>query len=130
MHSEEWVDLDLSLVLCKIGTGEISGEFCTKVEMDPYFCRKFVIDSSNLETELERLPFMPLCPESTLKHVELIAASTFLTTHGVTSKLAGELTVPYARGIGRIIEDCIQGKSGEPKRQRAETGTPTVDSGD
>ena len=126
MHSKEWVDLDLSLVLCKIGTGKISGEFCTKVEMDPHFCRKFIIDSSNLETELERLPFVPLHPEDTLEHTELVTARAFLTTRCVTSKLAGELTVPYARGIGRIIEDCIQGKSGEPEWQGEETAAQTI----
>jgi len=100
IHSSKWADFDLTLVLCKKNTEKATDEFCNKIEMDPYFCRKFVIDlSKDLKSELGHLPFIPLSPESIAGIKRPIRAQTFLMKHRVTSDLARYLVVPHARGI-------------------------------
>ena len=116
VRSAEWANFDLTLVLCKTDGEKVTDEFCNKIEMDPYFCRKFVIDltARDLNAELARLPFIPLQPESIVGFKRPISAQTFLKKHGVSSKLAEHLVVPYARGIERIIEECLEGVLGKP----------------
>ncbi len=121
IHSSEWTDFDLTLVLCKTDTEKIPDEFCNEIEVDPYFCRKFVIDlSKDLKVELGRLPFIPLRPESIVGLTRPISAQTFLRNHGTTSDLARYLVVPHAKGIERIIKECIEGVLGKPEWFRAE----------
>ena len=121
IHSSEWADFDLTLVLCKTDTEKIPDEFCNEIEVDPYFCRKFVIDiSKDLKAELGRLPFIPLRPESIVGLKRPISAQTFLMKHGVNSQLAKYLVIPYARGIEKIIEECLEGVLGEPDWLRKE----------
>lgn len=55
-HATEWARFELNLVLCQ--STKISHDFHTKVEVDPYFCRKFIIDPNQLDVELRRLPFI------------------------------------------------------------------------
>ena len=115
IHSSEWADFDLTLVLCKRNTEKTTDEFCNKIEMDTYFCRKFVIDlSKDLKSELGRLPFIPLSPESIVGIKRPISAQTFLMKHQVTSDLARYLVVPHARGIERIVKECLEGALGKP----------------
>jgi len=123
IHSNEWADFDLTLVLCKADTKKIPDEFCNEIEVNPYFCRKFVIDlSKNLKVELGRLPFIPLRPESIIGLKRPISAQTFLMKHGVISDLARYLVVPHARGIEGIIEECLEGILGKPDFLKAEIG--------
>jgi len=115
-RSSAWADFDLTLVLCKTDAEKISDEFCNEIETDPYFCRKFVIDlSKDLKVELERLPFTPLRPETAVEFKRPISAQTFLMKHNVNLNLARYLAVPHARGIEKIIRECINGILGEPK---------------
>jgi len=37
IHSSEWADLDLTLVLCKTDTERIPDEFRNEIEAEPYF---------------------------------------------------------------------------------------------
>lgn len=121
IHSSEWVDFDLTLVLCKTDTEKIPDEFCNEIEIDPYFCRKFVIDlSKDLKVELGRLPFIPLRPETIVGLTRPISAQTFLMKHGTTSKLARYLVVPHAKGIERIVKECIEGVLGKPEWSKPE----------
>lgn len=116
IHSTEWADFDLTLVLCKTDTKKVSYEFCNEIETDPYFCRKFVIDlSKDLKVELGRLPFIPLRPETIVGLKRPISAQTFLMKHDVSSNLARYLVVPHARGIQRIISECIKEVLGKPE---------------
>ncbi len=116
VRSTEWADFDLTLVLCKTDAEKVADEFCNKIEMDPYFCRKFVIDltARDLTAELARLSFIPLRPESIVGLKRPISAQTFLMKHGVASELARYLVVPYAKGINKIIDECLKGILGEP----------------
>jgi len=121
IHSSEWADFDLTLVLCKTDTKKITDEFCNEKETDPYFCRKFVIDlSEDLKVELGRLPFIPLRPETIVGLKRPISAQTFLMKRGVNSNLARYLVVPHARGIERIVEECIEEIYGKPEWFKAE----------
>jgi len=116
IHSSEWADLDLTLVLCKTDTERIPDEFRNEIEAEPYFCRKFVIDlTGDLSIELGRLPFIPLRPETIVGLTRPISAQTFLMKHGTTSDLARYLVVPHAKGIERIIKECIKGVLGKPE---------------
>jgi len=113
-HSTEWANFDLTLVLCKSDSEKATDELCNEIEADTYFCRKFVIDlNKDLKIELGRLPYIPLHPESIVGLKRPISAQTFLMKHGVSSDLARYLVVPHARGIERIIEECIEGILGE-----------------
>lgn len=115
IHSSKWADFDLTLVLCKRNTEKATDEFCNKIEMDPYFCRKVVIDlKKDLKSELGRLPFIPLLPENIVGIKRPISAQTFLMKHGVTSDLARYLVVPHARGIEKIVKECLEGVLGKP----------------
>jgi exonuclease SbcC len=120
IHSSEWADLDLTLVLCKTDTEKIPDEFCNKIEIDPYFCQKFVIDLTNLEAELARLPFIPLRPETIVGLKRPISAQSFLMKHGVNANLAKYLIVPHARGIKRIADECIKGVLGKSEWLKTE----------
>ncbi len=116
----QWADFDLTLVLCRTDIREVTDEFCNSVEMDPYFCRKFVIDlRKELEIELTRLPFIPLRPETSVGLQRPISAQTFLMKHGINSNLARYLAVPHARGTERIIEECVGGNLGKPNWLKA-----------
>lgn len=119
IHSSEWADFDLTLVICRVGTGKVRDEFCNEIETDPYFCRKFVIDlSKDLRVEIGRLPFIPLCPDIVgLKRPS--SAQTFLMKHGLKPVLARYLVVPHARGRERIVGECIKGVLGRPEWLKA-----------
>ncbi len=120
-HSSDWADFDLTLVLCKTGDEKITDEFCNEIEINLYFCRKFVIDlKRDLKVELGQLPFIPLRPESIVGLKRPISAQTFLMKHGVNSDLARYLVVPHARGIERIVKECIEGDLGRPTWREVE----------
>ena len=122
IHSNEWANFDLTLVLCKGATEKNLDDFYNEIEVDPYFCRKFVIDiDKELEVELGRLPFVPLRPESIVGLKRPTSAQTFLMEHGVNTNLARYLVIPHARGKERIIEECIEGVLGKPKWIKKET---------
>lgn len=115
IHSSEWADFNLTLVLCKRNTEKTTDEFCNEIEIDSNFCRKVVIDlNKDLKSELGRLPFIPLLPENIVGIKRPISAQTFLMKHGVTSDLARYLVVPHARGIEKIVKECLEGDLGKP----------------
>ncbi len=117
-HAGEWAKCDLTLVLCKLSSETPSDEFCNMIEIDPYFCRKFVIDlNRDLESELRRLPFTPLSSEFPQIFKTPISAQSFLTIHEMTPDLARYLVVPNTRGVRRIVLDSLEGTVGEPKWQ-------------
>ena len=124
LRSTEWANFDLTLVLCKTDGEKVTDEFCNKIEMDPYFCRKFVIDltAGDLKAELARLPFIPLQPESIVGFKRPISAQTFLMKHDVISDLARHLVVPHDKGIKKIVKECFEGLLGEPAWPRTEAG--------
>lgn len=116
INAKNWAGYDMGLVLCIKQAGDDWDELCNRIEMDPYFCRKFVVDlTKDLKSELGQLPFIPIKPESLVGLKRPISAQTFLQKHDVTSNLAEYLRVPYARGIEGIVEECIKGILGRPE---------------
>lgn len=120
-HSTKWADFDLTLILCRTDTAKETDDFFIEKEIDPYFCRKLVIDlNKDLEVELKQLPFVPLRPESIVGIKRPISAQTFLMKHEVTSALARYLVVPHIRGVEGIVEECVEGVLGESTWLEAE----------
>lgn len=113
-HASEWANFELSLVLCQ--SADVTHDFRSRVEIDPYFCRKFIIDPKQIDSELRRLPFIPL---SVLKQISErpLSAQTFLVQSGVSPELAKSIVIPHIRGDDKIIEDCINGNLGVPEKQ-------------
>jgi exonuclease SbcC len=104
--------VDLAFVFCVQPERINIEEFCSNVETDVYFCRKFVVPLSEpFGNSLSRLPFLPLAPLSgtTLRPP---SAQTFLIQCGVPSVLARHIVVQRERGAERIIEDCVGGTYG------------------
>lgn len=117
-NAAEWADYDLTLILCKKKSDEPSDEFCNWIEVEPYFCRKFVVDlTKDLNHELKRLPFIPLSKEIAGVYKTPIDAQTFLTASTMDSNLARYLVSPYVRSADRIIKDSLQGEVGKPNWQ-------------
>jgi len=110
-----WDALDLAFVFCvQPGLPNLE-QFCSKVETDVYFCRKFVVPLElPLGSSLARLPFLPFTP---LKGQSLRppSAQTFLQQCGVPTVLARYIVVQHERGPERIVEDCTDGEFGDPQ---------------
>jgi len=107
--------LDLAFVFCvQPGTPDLDS-FCSNVETNVYFCRKFVVELGQpIGSSLARLPFLPLTPlqGQTLRPP---SAQTFLQRHGVPAPLAEYLVVQGRRSPERIVEDCVSGTFGPPR---------------
>ena len=109
-----WDALDLAFVFCVEPGVPNLDQFCSTVETDVYFCRKFVVPlASPLRALLARLPFLPLTPLDG-KTLRPASAQTFLQQCGVPAVLAKYVVVQRERGPDRIIEDCVSGEFGEP----------------
>ena len=104
---------DLSFVFCVPPDLPDLDQFCSKVETDVYFCRKFVVPIIlPLETSFARLPFLPLAPmhgQSTRPP----PAQTLLRQCGVPAILANYLAVPQQRGPEAIVKDCMEARFGD-----------------
>lgn len=116
INSNKWAERDLTLVFCKSDTSTISDEQCNKVMLDPYFCRKFIIDlKEDLKNELVTLPFIPIQSEGVIGYQRPISAQTFLMKHGLEATLSKHLVTPHSRGEDGIIQDCFEGILGQPE---------------
>lgn len=120
--------LDLAFVFCvEPGVAQLD-QFCSQIETDVYFCRKFVVPlSSAVGTSLARLPFLPLAPVAG-QSLRPPSAQTFLRQAGVPPVLARYIVVQKARSPEGIVEDAVTGKFGQPGRLAAVSTTPIVQS--
>ena len=107
--------LDLAFVFCvQSGVPDLDS-FCSNIETNVYFCRKFVVELAQpLGSALARLPFLPLTPLHG-KTLRPPSAQTFLQQSGVPAVLAHYLVVPGERSPERIVEDCTSSTFGEPR---------------
>jgi len=111
----QWDTFDLAFVFCVRPSMPNLDEFCSNVETDVYFCRKFVVPLSlPLGASLARLPFLPLMPLDG-RSLRPASAQTYLQRCGVPAVLARYLVVQHERGPQRIVEDCTNGEFGEPR---------------
>ena len=121
----QWDTLDLAFVFCvQPGVANLE-HFCSKVETDVYFCRKFVVPLAlPLSASLARLPFLPLTPLDGGQSLRPASAQTFLQKSGVPAALAKILVVQQQRSPEGIVEDCTSGKFGQPEKFTPVANTP------
>ena len=121
----QWDALDLAFVFCVQPGAPQFDHFCSNVETDVYFCRKFVVPlTAPLGASLARLPFLPLTPLHG-QSLRPVSAQTFLQQCGVPALLAKFLVIQHERSPEGIVEDCTSGKFGGP-RQLAPVGNAPV----
>ena len=126
----QWDTYDLAFVFC-VQPGEPNiEEYCSKIETDVYFCRKFVVPiSSSLGESLARLPFLPLETLGGDRPLRPASAQTFLQQCDVPALLAKFLVVQQQRSPDGIVADCINGRFGEPIELTPATNAHIEDSG-
>jgi exonuclease SbcC len=113
-RDSEWSTMDVSFVYCLPSESPPSESFCSRIETDVYFCRKFVVSLSNdIAASLSRLPFFPLTPISG-SPLRPPSAQTLLQRANVKAELARFLIVPGARSAQSILTDCLEEKLGTP----------------
>jgi exonuclease SbcC len=124
----KWDALDLAFVFCVHPETPNLDRFCSSVETDVYFCRKFVVPLTEpLGSSLARLPFLPLTPLNG-QSLRPASAQTFLQQCAVPAVLAKFLVVQHERSPEGIVEDCTNGDFGEPRELKQATNTPVVQS--
>ena len=110
-----WDALEIAFIFCVSPDAPQLDRFCSKVETDVFFCRKFVVPLvMPIGDALARLPFLPLSPIRT-RTLRPPSAQTYLQESGVPAMLARYLVVRGERGPERILEDCESGSFGEPR---------------
>lgn len=111
----QWDTLDLAFVFCvRPGFPQLD-QFCSNVETDVYFCRKFVVPlTASLGLSLGRLPFLPLAPVPG-QSLRPPSAQTFLQQCGVPAPLAKAIVVQHERSPQGIVEDCRARQFGDPR---------------
>ncbi|KQW38437.1 AAA family ATPase [Rhizobacter sp. Root404] len=108
-----WATKDVSFIYC-LPTGiPATEEFCSKVEVDVYFCRKFVVQlHPDIAGSLTRLPFLPLEPIKG-KSIRPPSAQALLRSRNVMAELASRLVVP-GTGAQTLFQACLEEKYGQP----------------
>lgn len=103
--------LELSFVFCVRPDLPNLEAFCSEVETDVCFCRKFVIPlAESLDRSFGRLPFLPLVLGTEgLRRPP--SAQTYMRQCGVPASLAKYLAVPHRRGAENIVKDCLDESS-------------------
>ena len=106
-------DLDLAFVFCVQPDEPHLARFCSQIETDVYFCRKFVVPLEEpLAEALACLPFLPLAPIHG-RSMRPPSAQTYLRRIGVSASLAKHLVVK-GRSPDKIVDDCVSGEFGAP----------------
>lgn len=109
----EWVSKEISFVLCIPPGQEADEAFCSKVEVDVYFCRKYVLRlTSNVRESLSRLPFIPL-EQIAGASIRPPSAKTLLRHRSLKPELANALVDP-GTGAVTILESSLAGRYGQP----------------
>jgi exonuclease SbcC len=112
--ADKFPEHDLTLVLCTHDSDPSRSAYWNEVELDRYFCRKFVIDmNQSLGEQIRRLPFVPLNPEVVGLARPLSAQTLLIKKHHLTLSLAQSLAVP-GRSPETIVNRCLKGEMGEP----------------
>lgn len=128
---EEWQTKNLSFVVCHQPVAGETEALLSSVEMDPYFCRKYVVQFEEgidrLCSELRRLPFLPIDDERNLDVARPTSAYVLLQSYGISSTLAEYITAPRLRSAERIVKDTLQGSLALPELSRARKTTSLRD---
>lgn len=130
--SAQWSVKDLAFVYCIPSDVDVPPDFCSRVEVDVYFCRKYVVCLDGaLANKLARLPFLPLSPITRGIQTRPPSAQTLLRHRNVKADLAKALVVPLTSGASTILAGCLAGSFGLPEALRSAAGPTTItDSGE
>jgi DNA repair protein SbcC/Rad50 len=119
--SAEWSAKDVSFVFCLPDGVSVREAFCSRVEVDVYFCRKYVIQlERNLRASLARLPFLPLSPVSGAP-TRPPSAQTLLSQRSMKAALASALVLPARMSAESILDASLAGKYGPPHKVAGST---------
>lgn len=114
-HSAQWSTKDLAFVYCIPEQIDVDPDFCSRVEVDVYFCRKYAVRlNDTLEASLARLPFLPLAPISQGVQTRPPSAQTLLRQRNLKADLARALVVPQVSSASNILAACLSGTYGSP----------------
>lgn len=125
-RTAEWSTKDLSFVFCLPTKTTVHESFRSRVEVDVYFCRKYVVQlDHDLARSLARLPFLPLSPVAPGAQTRPPSAQTLLRQRNLKADLAKALVVPSKSSASSIFSACLEGTYGAPDKI---TGAPTTPS--
>lgn len=113
-RSADWSTMDVSFVFCLPAGADVEESFCSRVEVDVYFCRKYVIQlETDLLASLARLPFLPLVPVGG-NVGRPPTAQTLLGQRNMKAALASALVVPARMSAESILSASLEGRYGPP----------------
>lgn len=108
-----WATKDVSFIYCMPSGLSATEEFCSKVEVDVYFCRKFVVQlHQDIAGSLTRLPFLPL-ERINGASIRPPSAQALLRSRNVKAELASRLVV-HGTGALTLFQACLDEKYGPP----------------
>lgn len=109
---KNWASKYLSFVLCRTTDSTVDDSFYSELENDVYFCKKYVINVGIEKTaflqEIQRLPFIPLKPDSVTALKRPLSAQSLLQECGVDAALASNLVKAKERSAARISDDYLE----------------------
>jgi exonuclease SbcC len=110
---DAWADRDLTLVVCTSEHDPGLNAYWNRIELDRYFCRKFVVEiTANVVNQLRRLPFIPLNPERVAGLARPLSVQTLLRRkHGLETWLADSLAIPGGQSPESIIKKSLTAKA-------------------
>lgn len=126
-NSAQWSTKDVAFVYCVPPDVALDPDFCSRVEVDVYFCRKYVVRLHGaLAVSLARLPFLPLSPIAPGVQTRPPSAQTFLRQRNLRADLAKALVVPLTSSPSKILTNCLDGSYGPPDTLHAEAGISAI----
>ncbi len=108
----EWNSFDLSLVYC-ITSNNVSQELLNQIQLDPYFCKKYVINITNpdkLNDEFQSLPFVPLLSNEIILVNRPLPAKELLREYGVQTGIISGIVDRGRMAPQTIINKCLAEK--------------------
>ncbi|MBD7959523.1 AAA family ATPase [Comamonas avium] len=119
-NSAQWSTKDVAFVYCLPADAAVDPDFCSRVEVDVYFCRKYVVRLNGaLADNLARLPFLPLSPITPGVQTRPPSAQTLLRQRNLKAELAKALVVPLTSSASKILTECVAGTYGPPEALRS-----------
>ena len=126
-NTAQWSTKDVAFVYCLPASVTVDPDFCSRVEVDVYFCRKYVIRLEAILAEsLARLPFLPLSPITPGVQTRPPSAQTLLRQRNLKADLAKALVVPSTSSASTILTSCLVGTYGPPDALQSAVGPITI----
>lgn len=122
-NSAQWSTKDVAFVYCLPADVTVDPNFFSRVEVDVYFCRKYVVRLDGaLADRLARLPFLPLLPITPGVQTRPPSAQTLLRQRNLKAELAKALVVPLTSSASKILTECLAGTYGPPETLQSAAG--------